>query len=103
MESLRGHTSGLAVPTFVVDAPGGGGKIPLSPNYLVSAAPGRIVLRNFEGAIFSYPDPGTVSETPALPAHSVADLTAGKGSHIIPQDQPHYQRRRKAADERNRR
>ncbi len=57
VESLRGHTSGLAVPTFVVDAPGGGGKIPLAPNYLLSMSPEKIVLRNYHGGVFSYPEP----------------------------------------------
>lgn len=54
IEALRGHTSGYAVPTFVVDAPGGGGKIPVMPNYLISQADGRVVLRNFEGKIAIY-------------------------------------------------
>jgi lysine 2,3-aminomutase len=54
IEGLRGHTSGYAVPTYVVDAPGGGGKIPVSPQYLISQAPGKVVLRNFEGYITSY-------------------------------------------------
>lgn len=57
MENLRGHTSGYAVPTFVVDAPGGGGKIALSPNYLISQSPDKVVLRNFEGVITTYPEP----------------------------------------------
>lgn len=57
IESLRGHTSGLAVPTFVVDAPQGGGKIPLAPNYLLSLSPEKVVLRNFRGGVYSYPEP----------------------------------------------
>ncbi|MCC6187678.1 MAG: lysine 2,3-aminomutase [Anaerolineales bacterium] len=57
MEGLRGHTSGFAVPTYVIDAPGGGGKIPVTPNYVVSAAPGKVVLRNFEGFITTYSEP----------------------------------------------
>lgn len=57
IEGLRGHTSGYAVPTFVVDAPGGGGKIPVMPNYVISQAPGRVVLRNFEGVITTYTEP----------------------------------------------
>lgn len=59
IEGLRGHTSGYAVPTFVVDAPGGGGKIPVMPNYMVSQAPGKVVLRNFEGYITAYTEPDT--------------------------------------------
>lgn len=59
MEALRGHTSGLAVPTYVVDAPGGGGKIPIGPEYLVSydKATGRAVMRNFQGRIYEHSDP----------------------------------------------
>ncbi len=57
IESLRGHTSGLAVPTFVVDAPGGGGKIPVNPQYLISQSTDRVVLRNFEGKLFVYREP----------------------------------------------
>jgi len=57
IEYLRGHTSGLAVPTFVVDAPGGGGKIPVMPQYLISQGPGRTILRNYEGVITTYTEP----------------------------------------------
>ena len=57
IEALRGHTSGLAVPTFVVDLPGGGGKVPVMPNYLLSRSDDRAVLRNYEGAITVYQEP----------------------------------------------
>jgi lysine 2,3-aminomutase len=57
MEFLRGHTSGLAIPYFVVDAPGGGGKIPVMPNYVISMSDSRVILRNYEGKIFMYPEP----------------------------------------------
>lgn len=57
MEALRGHTSGYAVPTYVIDAPGGGGKIPVMPQYLISQGPGKIVLRNYEGFITTYTEP----------------------------------------------
>lgn len=57
LESLRGHTSGFAVPTYVVDAPGGGGKIPVMPNYIVSWATNKVVLRNYEGVITTYTEP----------------------------------------------
>jgi len=56
IESLRGHTSGFAVPTYVVDAPGGGGKIPVNPQYLLSHSPEYVVLRNYEGVIAAYPE-----------------------------------------------
>ncbi|MCS5421018.1 MULTISPECIES: lysine 2,3-aminomutase [Psychrilyobacter] len=57
IEGLRGHTSGYAIPTFVVDAPGGGGKTPVMPQYIISQSPKRVVLRNFEGVITTYTEP----------------------------------------------
>jgi lysine 2,3-aminomutase len=57
IELLRGHTTGLAVPTYVVDAPGGGGKIPVGPNYLISMGEGQVILRNYEGVISRYREP----------------------------------------------
>jgi lysine 2,3-aminomutase len=57
IEALRGHTSGFAVPTFVVDAPGGGGKTPVMPDYLISSTTERVILRNYEGVITSYAEP----------------------------------------------
>lgn len=57
MELLRGHTSGLAVPTYVVDAPGGGGKIPVAPQYLISQSEEKVILRNYEGVVCVYPEP----------------------------------------------
>jgi lysine 2,3-aminomutase len=57
IEGLRGHTSGFAVPTYIVDAPGGGGKVPVGPNYVISQSPGRVVVRNFEGYIATYTEP----------------------------------------------
>ena len=63
MEALRGHTSGLAVPTFVVDAPGGGGKTPVMPNYVLSQTPSKVILRNFEGVITTYTEPEDYHES----------------------------------------
>ncbi len=63
IENLRGHTTGYAIPQFVIDGPGGGGKIPLNPNYVVESAPGKVTLRNFEGHIFDYPDPTPITES----------------------------------------
>jgi len=57
MEALRGHTTGFAVPTYVVDAPGGGGKIPLNPQYILSMGPDTVVVRNYEGVISAYKEP----------------------------------------------
>ena len=63
MEALIGHTSGFAVPTFVVDAPGGGGKIPVSPNYQLSTTNTKTVLRNYEGVICIYEEPENSNST----------------------------------------
>jgi lysine 2,3-aminomutase len=57
LESLIGHTSGFAVPTYVIDAPGGGGKIPILPNYLISWSTNKVVLRNYEGVLSTYEEP----------------------------------------------
>ena len=57
IEGLRGHTSGFCVPTFVVDAPGGGGKTPVMPNYIISQSHNKVILRNFEGVITTYEEP----------------------------------------------
>lgn len=57
MESLRGWTTGFSVPTYVLDAPGGGGKIPLSPSYLLTTGESNVMVRNFEGRAFNYPQP----------------------------------------------
>jgi lysine 2,3-aminomutase len=62
METLRGHTTGYAVPQFVIDAPGGGGKVPVSPGYVLYHDKEKVVLRNYEGRVFEYPEkpePGT--------------------------------------------
>ncbi|MDI6600362.1 MAG: lysine 2,3-aminomutase [Thermoanaerobacteraceae bacterium] len=57
IEGLRGHTSGYCVPTYVIDAPGGGGKIPVMPQYLISMSDSKVVLRNYEGVISTYIEP----------------------------------------------
>jgi len=59
IEKLRGHTTGYAVPSFVIDAPGGGGKIPVGPTYLISQDKGKMVLRNYQGKVFEYQEPQT--------------------------------------------
>jgi len=56
MENLRGHTTGYAVPTYVIDAPGGGGKVPVNPEYVLCRNAGRVLIRNYEGKIFEYPE-----------------------------------------------
>jgi lysine 2,3-aminomutase len=57
MENLIGHTSGFAIPRYVIDAPGGGGKIPVMPNYIISWSTNKVILRNYEGVITTYKEP----------------------------------------------
>ncbi len=74
IEGLRGHTSGYCVPTFVVDAPGGGGKTPVMPNYVISQSHDKVILRNFEGVITTYSEP--TNYTPGC----TCDVCTGKKS-----------------------
>ncbi|MBI3244368.1 MAG: lysine 2,3-aminomutase [Chloroflexi bacterium] len=78
IEGLRGHTSGYAVPQFIVDAPGGGGKIPVGPNYLISQGHGKIVVRNYEGFITTYTEPEDYNP------HAVSPLEA----KVLPRPEP---------------
>jgi lysine 2,3-aminomutase len=73
MEQLRGHTTGYAVPQYVIDAPGGGGKVPINPGYILSHNNDRVVIRNFEGKVFEYPE--AADGTPlARPARVAEEL-----------------------------
>lgn len=82
MQALRGWTSGLAVPQFVIDAPGGGGKVPLLPEYVEEITDDEVVFRNYEGKRFSYKQPRTVVPEPvpgiAAEAHDVVPIAIGK-------------------------
>jgi lysine 2,3-aminomutase len=105
IESLRGHTSGLCIPTFVVDAPGGGGKIPVMPNYIISQMPGRVVLRNYEGFISAYTEPEFAPQDESKyqsrcaperqSIEGVMTLLRGKKVSIGPADTRRNQRRTK--------
>lgn len=96
IEGLRGHTSGFAVPTFVVDAPGGGGKIPVMPDYVMSRTTHKLVLRNFEGVITTYTEPAEMEELECQcdvcqgkkDSHltGVASLLAGERLNLEPTD-----------------
>ena len=91
IEGLRGHTSGFCVPTFVVDAPGGGGKIPVMPNYIISQGYERIILRNFEGMITTYSEPENYSfnkthDEKNLHLEGIAGLLNGQKITIEPKD-----------------
>jgi lysine 2,3-aminomutase len=98
IEGLRGHISGLGVPTYVVDAPRGGGKIPLMPNYLLSAANDSVVLRNYEGMIIHYHPTGEPA-APHAPAETqgVSGLLAGAAEVLVPEGTPRIVRRRARA------
>lgn len=104
MENLRGHTSGYAIPTYVIDAPSGGGKIPILPNYLISMSERNVVVRNYEGFITTYAQPEQyASHDPKTcpycrakaaegPQEGVAGLLAGHARTIAPQgwEQTHH-------------
>jgi lysine 2,3-aminomutase len=97
IEGLRGHTSGLGVPTYVVDAPRGGGKIPLMPNYLVSASNDSVVLRNYEGIMVRYHPTGDPPEPPrSVATQGVSGLLEGYAEVLIPEGNPRMLRRRSA-------
>jgi lysine 2,3-aminomutase len=94
MEGLRGHMSGLGIPTYVVDSPHGGGKIPLMPNYLVSASDDAVVLRNYEGMLVRYQaedKPNTVQPTATC---GVSTLLQGTRTKIMPENNERMARRR---------
>src|SRR3989337_1800342 len=104
-EHLRGHTSGYAVPLFIVDAPGGGGEIPLMPNYLVRMSDKKVVVRNYEGGMFSYPEPDIPpSACPDDCVHcqsderassdGVAGILANRKQRIVPTDNLRAQRQK---------
>lgn len=106
IENLRGHTSGLAVPTFVIDAPGGGGKIPVMPDYLIASNEKRVILRNYEGVITAYDEPESYKENcgqcqlcrdePQLnPSCGVARLLSGEERVLEPDN---LERRRRYAE-----
>ena len=66
IDGLRGHTSGYAIPQFVIDAPGGGGKVPVNPGYVLFHDKEKVVFRNFEGRVFEYPEVGPSASTPKV-------------------------------------
>lgn len=101
IEGLRGHTSGFCVPTFVVDAPGGGGKVPVMPNYVLSQTPRKVILRNFEGVITTYTEPENYQAKCNCAVcrgaaenvlNGVAGLEQGKAVSFEPTDLPRKKR-----------
>lgn len=96
IENLRGHVSGYAIPTFVVDAPGGGGKIPIMPTYLISQSPGRVVVRNYEGVISTYAQPTDYTDechcADCSKKQGIAGLLAGEQLSLEPKDLQRHKR-----------
>jgi len=108
IEYLRGHTSGFAVPTFVVDGIGGGGKIPLMPNYVLSQGYNKWIFRNYEGLICNYTEPANYSYEPPANIEKYIDpndqknitgvselLSDSNIINIVPENLARYQRRKK--------
>lgn len=93
IEGLRGHVSGLAVPTYVVDGLHGAGKIPLMPNYLVSASDNVVILRNYEGLLFRYAPEDRASTDAQYSSIGVSSLLSGKRDVLIPDGTPRMARR----------
>ena len=103
IESLRGHTSGYCVPTFVVDAPGGGGKTPVGPDYVLSRSSNKLILRNYEGVITTYTEPRNLPELECTcdvcqgkkedPLTGVAGLLQGNGLALEPAQLARKQRK----------
>jgi lysine 2,3-aminomutase len=94
VEGLRGHMSGLGIPTYVVDSPHGGGKIPLMPNYLVSASDDAVVLRNYEGMLVRYQAEDKPATVVATATRGVSALLTGTQSAIIPANNERMARRK---------
>jgi lysine 2,3-aminomutase len=93
MEGLRGHMSGLGVPTYVVDSPHGGGKIPLMPNYLVSASDDAVVLRNYEGMLVRYQAEDKSPTVQADHTQGVSALMNGAKTVLMPENNERMNRR----------
>jgi hypothetical protein len=94
IEGLRGHVSGLGVPTYVVDGLHGAGKIPVMPNYMLSASDDAVILRNYEGMIFKYAPEDKPVEAKPVESQGVSRVLSGDGRPIIPAETPRQARRR---------
>src|ERR1700689_4254022 len=93
MEGLRGHMSGLGIPTYVVDRPHGGGKIPMMPNYLVSASDDAGVLRNYEGMLVRYQAEDKPATNQQTATRGVSSLLQGTKSALVPENSERMARR----------
>lgn len=97
IEGLRGHVSGLGIPTYVVDGLHGAGKIPVMPNYLLSASDDAVILRNYEGMIFRYAPEDKQQPAKPIAADGVSGVLSGEGRPLMPESSPRMVRRRKIA------
>jgi lysine 2,3-aminomutase len=95
IEGLRGHVSGLAVPTYVVDGLHGAGKIPVMPNYMLSSSDDAVILRNYEGMIFRYAPEDKPVEAAPVESVGVSQVLSGGGKPLIPAENPRHLRRKK--------
>ena len=77
IEALRGHTTGYAVPQYVIDAPGGGGKVPIGPEYVLAYDKQRVIIRNYEGKVFEYPEISESTGAPTTPDKAVTEVKYG--------------------------
>lgn len=97
IEGLRGHVSGLGVPTYVVDGLHGAGKIPVMPNYVISASEQAVILRNYEGMIFRYAPEDKVDTSKPVEGLGVSGVLSGGGKPLVPEGNRRLARRRKSA------
>jgi lysine 2,3-aminomutase len=99
MEGLRGHMSGLGVPTYVIDGLYGAGKIPVMPNYVISASEQAVVLRNYEGMVFRYSPEDQHGDRPQIvETTGVSNLLSGDGHKLLPAGVARMERRRRRAE-----
>jgi lysine 2,3-aminomutase len=95
MEGLRGHMSGIGIPTYVVDSPHGGGKIPLMPNYMVSMSDDAVILRNYEGMLVRYQAEDKPITNGKTATRGVSGLIQGDKTSLMPEGNERMARRRK--------
>jgi lysine 2,3-aminomutase len=87
IEGMRGHTSGLAIPTFVIDLPQGGGKVPIQPNYILAQTESELMLRNYRGHLYHYRNPTTIEAPESLADgsyHAAGSTTANLPQEALP-------------------
>jgi lysine 2,3-aminomutase len=94
MEGLRGHMSGIGIPTYVVDSPHGGGKIPMMPSYMVSMSDDAVILRNYEGMLIRYQAEDKPNTAQPTATRGISGLLQGDKTALIPEGNERMARRR---------